>query len=345
MNEPLLKVEGLTTHLSTGRGVVRAVEDASFEVERGKTLALVGESGSGKTVLTRSIMGLQPASSVVRWEGRVLLDGIDLRSLAPAHLRRVWGKRIGVVSQNPMIALNPVVRIGRQITEVIRHNLDVDASEARRRARSRCWSRSRSRSPNAGSPSIRISCRVVFVERVTIAIAISCSPDLLIADEPTTALDVTVQAQILALLKRLQRENGMGMIFVSHDLGVVAGLADEIAVMYAGRIVERASARQLFRHPRMRYSQALLASAPRIGHVTDRLQTIEGRPPDMVSPPPGCRFHPRCSYATDVCRTDEPTLQSHIGGDFACWHPAGTTDVTPTDADAPSTRSGAAGGR
>jgi peptide/nickel transport system ATP-binding protein len=344
MREPLLKVEGLTTHLSTGRGVVRAVEDASFEVDRGKTLALVGESGSGKTVLTRSIMGLQPASSIVRSEGRVLLDGVDLRSLAPAELRRVWGRRIGVVSQNPMIALNPVVRIGRQITEVIRHNLGVSSAEARRRAIALLESveipepeRRLAQYPHQLSGGLR--------QRVTIAIAISCSPDLLIADEPTTALDVTVQAQIVALLKRLQHENGMGMIFVSHDLGVVAGLSDEIAVMYAGRIVERAPTRQLFRHPRMRYSEALLASAPRIGHVTNRLQTIEGRPPDMASPPDGCRFHPRCSYATEVCRTDEPTLQSIGGSRFACWHPAGAIAATPTNVDPPGETQGAAGGR
>jgi oligopeptide/dipeptide ABC transporter ATP-binding protein len=323
VTEPLLRVEAITTHLSTGRGVVRAVEDASFELERGRTLALVGESGSGKTVLTRSIMRLHPNASVVRSGGRAVLDGTDLFTLAPKQLRRVWGKHIGLVSQNPMTALNPVVRIGRQICEVIKNTDGVGGSEAERRATELlAWveipdpERRLAQYPHELSGGLR--------QRVTIAIAIACRPDLLIADEPTTALDVTVQAQILALLRRLQREHGMAMIFVSHDLGVVAGLADEIAVMYAGRIVERAPASALFRTPRMRYSEALLTAAPRMGHVGGRLSTIPGRPPDMSAPPPGCRFHPRCSFATETCRVDEPRLVAAEGRHlFACWHPAG----------------------
>ena len=326
MSERLLSVEGLTTHLATGRGVVRAVEDVSLELDRGRTLALVGESGSGKTILTRSIMRLNPNASVVRADGRVLLDGLDLMRLSPAKLRRVWGSSIGLVSQNPMTALNPVVRIGRQMCEVIKANDGVGSREAERRAiELLSWveipepERRLQQYPHELSGGLR--------QRVTIAIAISCRPDLLIADEPTTALDVTVQAQIVALLKRLQREHGMAMIFVTHDLGVVAGIADEIAVMYAGRIVERATARELFRDPRMRYSEALLAAAPRVGHNAQRLSTIGGRPPDMITPPPGCRFHPRCAHATDECHTDEPRLADTGDGHwFACWNPAGSGD-------------------
>jgi oligopeptide/dipeptide ABC transporter ATP-binding protein len=344
VKEILLRVEGLTTHLSTGRGVVRAVEDVSLELERSMTLAIVGESGSGKTVLTRSIMRLQPTASIVRSDGRVFLDGVDLMTLSTGQLRRVWGSRIGLVSQNPMTALNPVVRIGRQICEVISKNDGVGGREAKRRAIELLnWveipepERRLGQYPHQLSGGLR--------QRVTIAIAISCRPDLLIADEPTTALDVTVQAQILALLERLQREHGMAMIFVSHDLGVVAGLADEIAVMYAGRIVERASGRQLFRHPRMRYSEALLAAAPRIGQAIGRLHTIPGRPPDMITPPSGCRFHPRCEYASDVCRTVEPMLNdAEDGHRFACWHPAGD-DAAGEDAAGTQQHEEVAGGR
>ena len=323
----MLRVEGITTHLTTGRGVVRAVEDASFELEAGRTLALVGESGSGKTVLTRSIMRLLPASSVVRADGHVVFGGVDLMTLPPAQLRHVWGDRIGLVSQNPMTALNPVVRVGRQLCEVIRKDGGVSARAARQRAIELLTQveipepeRRLGQYPHQLSGGLR--------QRVTIAIALAGRPDLLIADEPTTALDVTVQAQILSLLGRLQRDHGMAMIFVSHDLGVVAGLADEIAVMYAGRIVERASSHQLFHGARMRYSEALLAAAPRIGRATSRLTTIPGRPPDMLSPPRGCRFHPRCAHATERCRASEPELVlAGEGHRFACWHPAGDDSV------------------
>ena len=234
----LLRTENLTTYFRTRRGIVRAVDDVSFDVEAGTTLAIVGESGSGKSVLTRSLLGLHTTTNIDRADGRVFLDGVDLRTLPRRELRRIWGQRIGLVSQNPMVALNPVVRVGRQITEVLRKNLGLSVTAARARAVELLEA--------VGIPDPQRRMREYphqlcggLRQRVTIAIAISCEPDLLIADEPTTALDVTVQAQILALLRSLQQDRGMAMIFVSHDLGVVAGLADEIAVMYAGRIVER----------------------------------------------------------------------------------------------------------
>jgi oligopeptide/dipeptide ABC transporter ATP-binding protein len=319
--EPLLRVEGLTTHFSTQRGIVRAVDDVSFELRAGETLAIVGESGSGKSVLTRSIMGLHTATNIALSEGRVLLDGVDLRTLGQRALRDVWAQRIALVSQNPMVALNPVVRVGRQITEVLRRNKGLGASAANARAVELLAAvnipdpeRRMREYPHQLSGGLR--------QRVTIAIAISCEPNLLIADEPTTALDVTVQAQILALLRRLQSDRGMAMIFISHDLGVVAGLADEIAVMYAGRIVERAPTKELFGRPLMPYTDALLSSIPRIGQRDTRLQVIEGRPPDMVRPPGGCRFHPRCPRCTEQCTTEEPALEERSRGHaYACWHP------------------------
>ena len=329
----LLRVEGLTTFFRTRRGIVRAVDDVSLDLEAGTTLAIVGESGSGKSVLTRSLLGLHTTTNIERADGRVFFDGVDLRALPRRELRRIWGQRIGLVSQNPMVALNPVVRVGRQITEVLRKNRGFSETAARARAVELLEAvgipdpqRRMREYPHQLSGGLR--------QRVTIAIAISCEPDLLIADEPTTALDVTVQAQILALLRSLQQERGMAMIFVSHDLGVVAGLADEIAVMYAGRIVEKAPTRALFRRPRMPYTEALLSSIPTIGQSGTRLRVIEGRPPDMVQPPSGCRFHPRCPYRGDRCTTEMPPLDSRFGDHaYACWYPlSGGRDADTTEA-------------
>jgi peptide/nickel transport system ATP-binding protein len=227
----------------------------------------------------------------------------------------------GLVSQNPMVALNPVVRVGRQLTEGLRKNRGLSAGEARARAVELLDRvgipdprRRMAEYPHQLSGGLR--------QRVVIAIAISCEPDLLVADEPTTALDVTVQAQILVLLQSLQRDRNMAMVFISHDLGVVAGLADEIAVMYAGRIVEQAPALELFTSPRMPYTEGLLAATPRIGRAQAELRAISGRPPDMVDPPAGCRFHPRCARASDRCQQEAPQLELAAPGHrFACWHP------------------------
>jgi oligopeptide/dipeptide ABC transporter ATP-binding protein len=303
------------------------VDGVSFTLERGRTLGVVGESGSGKTVLARSIMGLLPSHNVIRG-GEVRYDGRLLTGLTGAELREIWGAEISMVFQDPMTSLNPVVRIGRQITETMRFHLGLPDGEATARAAELLKS--------VGIPEPERRLRAYphqlsggMRQRVTIAIALACGPKLLLADEPTTALDVTVQAQILSLLGRQQRERFMAMILVTHDLGVVAGRTDEIVVMYAGKVVERAPTPTLFSDMRMRYTQALFRSIPRItdpGHR--RLQAIGGRPPDLVSPPKGCSFAPRCRYARERCHVEAPPLaDAGPGHQFACWYPAEPGEV------------------
>lgn len=317
----LLQVEDLTTSFDTDRGELRAVSGVSLELDRGRTLGIVGESGSGKSVLTRSIMGIQPRGPLARYDGHVWFDGVDLMSLPPRELRSIWGRRIGLVPQDPMGALNPVVRIGRQITEVLRYQFDHD----RRRATSMAVDLLE----QVGIPDAADRLRDYphqlsggMRQRVAITMALAGEPDMLIADEPTTALDVTVQAEILALLRRLQRERDMAMILVSHDLAVVGGLSDEIAVMYAGRIVERAAAHVVLHHARMPYTAALMVSTPRLEHARHtRLAVIPGRPPDLISPITGCPFRPRCDRATERCAVLDPPLGGVGGHEYACWEP------------------------
>lgn len=324
---PLLEVDDLRTWFRTERGTVRAVDGVSFTLERGRTLGVVGESGSGKTVLSRSVMGLLPTQNVVRG-GTVRFDGRELSSLAPKELREFWGPQMAMVFQDPMTSLNPVMRIGAQITESLRTHLDVSRSYAGETAVNLL------RSVGIPEPAQRMreyphQLSGGMRQRVTIAIALSCGPKLLFADEPTTALDVTVQAQILDLLEEQQRERFMAIVLVTHDLGVVAGRADEIAVMYAGRIVERAPTRTLFAEMRMPYTEALMRSIPRLaGDSRARLHAIGGRPPDLVRPPPGCRFAPRCPYVQDRCREEEPPLRAAatLGHEFRCWFPVGTPE-------------------
>jgi oligopeptide/dipeptide ABC transporter ATP-binding protein len=324
---PLLEVTDLRTHFLTGRGAVRAVDGVSFTLERGRTLGVVGESGSGKTVLARSIMGLLPAHNVNRG-GEVTYEGRRLTGLSGSELREIWGAEISMVFQDPMTSLNPVVRIGRQITETMRFHLGLPPGEATTRAVELL------RSVGIPEPERRLRAYPHQLsggmrQRVTIAIALACGPKLLLADEPTTALDVTVQAQILSLLGRQQRERFMAMMLVTHDLGVVAGRTDEIIVMYAGKVVERAPTPVLFSDMRMRYTQALFRSIPRItdpGHR--RLQAIGGRPPDLVAPPKGCSFAPRCRYARERCHVEAPPLtEVGAGHAFACWYPAEPGEV------------------
>jgi oligopeptide/dipeptide ABC transporter ATP-binding protein len=326
----LLEVEELRTGFHTSDGVVRAVDGVSFTLERGKTLAIVGESGSGKTVLSRSVMGLLPARGVER-SGSVRYEGRELVGVPESELRKVWGPQMAMVFQDPMTSLNPVVRIGRQITESMIHHLRISRDEARQRALTLLESlripdpkRRLREFPHQLSGGMR--------QRVSIAIALACGPLLLIADEPTTALDVTVQAQILDLLGRQQAERFMAMILVTHDLGVVAGRADEIAVMYAGQIVEQAPTRALFADVKMPYTEALLRSIPRIEEPSHRrLAAIGGRPPALIDPPTGCRFAPRCPYAQDKCRDEAPPLREaatsrHL---YRCWFPVGTPAAVP----------------
>ncbi len=325
--EPLLEVTDLVTHFDTPRGVVRAVDGVSFSLRRGETLGVVGESGSGKTVLSRSIMGLLPKHDVIR-SGSVRFEGREIGQAEAEEMRSLWGTQIAMVFQDPMTSLNPVMKIGRQITEPLLHHLDITKKYARELALSLLSSvgipepeRRMGQYPHEMSGGMR--------QRVMIAIAIACGPKLLLADEPTTALDVTVQAQILDLLEKEQRERYMAMILVTHDLGVVAGRADAIAVMYAGRIVEIAPTRVLFSSMRMPYTEALMRSIPRISEASHtRLHAISGRPPELVDPPPGCRFAPRCDYVQDRCWKEEPPLipGDDPGHSYRCWFPVGTPE-------------------
>ena len=320
--KPLLVVEDLHTSFRTTRGTVRAVEGVSLTVTPGETLGIVGESGSGKTVLARSIMRLLPPHDVVA-TGSVTFAGHELTDLGPKQLRQVWGAELSMIFQDPMTALNPVKRIGTQITESLRIHLGVDRKEAKATAVELL------RSVGIPSPEERVRWYPFQLsggmrQRVMIAIALACAPRLVMADEPTTGLDVTIQGQILDLLADLQRERHMAMVLVTHDLGVVASRTDHIAVMYAGRIVEKAPTATLFSDTRMPYTQALMDSIPRLADASGtRLRAIAGRPPDLIHPPPGCRFAPRCPYAQDQCRQSEPPLRTAGSADhlFACWFP------------------------
>jgi peptide/nickel transport system ATP-binding protein len=323
----LLEVTDLHTSFKTPRGLARAVNGVSFVLDRGKTLGIVGESGSGKSVLSRSIMGLLPKHNVVR-EGSVRYKGEEISTLSNSSMRQLWGTEMAMVFQDPMTSLNPVVKVGRQITESLHYHLDMDREEANATALALLKSvgipeaeRRLNEYPHQLSGGMR--------QRIVIAIALACGPRLLFADEPTTALDVTVQAQILNLLQQQQRERDMAMILVTHDLGVVAGRADEIAVMYAGQVVEHAPAALLFAQMRMPYTEGLLKSIPKLDQPShSRLQVIGGRPPDLVTPPPGCKFAPRCPYAQDRCRVEEPPLveAETPGHYYKCWYPVGTPE-------------------
>jgi len=323
---PLLEVDDLETRFHTPRGVVRAVDGVSFRLERGRTLGLVGESGCGKSVLSRSIMGLLPSYAERR--GEITFAGERLDLLGEDALREYWGARIAMVFQDPMTSLNPVMRIGQQIAEPLEIHTDLTREQIRETVLALL------RSVHIPEPERRLrqyphELSGGMRQRVVIAIALSCGPQLLFADEPTTALDVTVQAQILDLLQEQQAEREMAVVLVSHDLGVVAGRTHDIAVMYAGQIVEMAPTRTLFSEVRMPYTEALLRSVPRVENPKHtRLAVIGGRPPDLVDPPPGCRFAPRCPYAQERCRVEAPPLveADTPGHWYRCWYPVGTDE-------------------
>jgi peptide/nickel transport system ATP-binding protein len=326
---PVLVVEDLATRIRTPRGDLQAVDGVTFTLGRGETLGIVGESGSGKSVLGRTIMGLYTDGPAMSVTGRATIAGKDVHSLSARQRQGLWGVDVGMVFQDPMTALNPVKKIGLHITESVRKHRGLGRQEARVRAEELLNlvgipepRRRLDQYPHELSGGMR--------QRVVIAMALANEPGLLIADEPTTALDVTVQKQILDLLARLQDELGMAMVLISHNLGVVAGRADTVAVMYAGRIVEFAAASTLFSAPHHPYTEALLAAIPKLGlppHV--RLEAIDGGPPDMTAPPTGCRFAPRCRYAQDDCTRSLPLLTPGTGVPeaaapghlFACHHP------------------------
>jgi oligopeptide/dipeptide ABC transporter ATP-binding protein len=298
--EPLLVVEGLTTRFPTERGPLTAVDDVSFAVKRGEIFGLVGESGSGKTVTIRSLIGLVPKPGKVV-AGSAHYRGQDLLRLNERRLRGIRGREIAMVFQDPATALNPVLRVETQIVEMLL------AHGIRSKAKAREQAVELLRAVGIPAPEQRLrdyphQFSGGMAQRVVIAIAIAANPSLLLADEPTTALDVTIQDQILALLVRLQRERGMGMILVTHNLGVVAETCDRVGVMYAGQLVEVAPTADILREPKHPYTLGLLSCVPRVENRSEELRPIPGTIPDLVHPPSGCRFHPRCAFATEECR-------------------------------------------
>jgi oligopeptide transport system ATP-binding protein len=306
--EKLLTVRGLSTHFFTEDGVVQAVDDVSFDLGYGETLGLVGESGCGKSVTALSIARLVPNPPGRIVSGEVVFDGIDILKIDPDEMRHLRGKEIGFIFQDPLTSLNPTLTIGYQIAESIRQHMGLSQKAALDRVVELLSKvgipRAKDRLkdyPHQFSGGMR--------QRVMIAIALSCDPKLILADEPTTALDVTIQAQILELIQRLSDEFHTAVLMITHDLGIAAGMCDRVNVMYAGRIVETGTVDELFEKPRMPYSWGLLDSLPRLDDVRgDRLRTIEGLPPLLINPPDACRFEPRCRFARDICRQDEPEL-------------------------------------
>jgi peptide/nickel transport system ATP-binding protein len=321
---PLLEVADLRTTFDTPAGLLRAVDGVSLRLEEGETYGIVGESGSGKTVLARSILNLV-ATRTSETTGSVKLRGRELLDLSPRDMRDVWGPQAAMIFQDPMTALNATMRVGDQVTESLRHHLDMGRKEATGTAVALLKS--------VGIPEPERRFRAYphelsggMRQRVTIAIALACGPKLLVADEPTTALDVTIQRQILDLLDTLRRDRAMGLILITHDLGVVAGRTDHIAVMYAGRVVERAPTSVLFARPRHPYTEGLLKSIPLLSQPSHtRLQVIPGRPPSLVDRPPGCAFAPRCRYAQPRCLVEVPELLiDEPGHEHACFFPVGS---------------------
>ena len=316
----VLEVEDIRTRFHTREGTVHAVNGISFDLSEGELLGVVGESGSGKSVTMMSLLKLLPMPPAEIVSGRVRLDGEDLMGLDPEGLRHVRGARVGFVFQDPMTSLNPVLTVGYQLTEPLRVHLGMSRNAARRRAVELlervgipAAANRLGDFPHQFSGGMR--------QRVMIAIALACNPKVLIADEPTTALDVTIQAQILDLVKRLRRESGMAIIWITHDLGVMAGLADRVMVMYGGLVVERASAAKLYKEPRHPYTRGLLGTLPRLdGTRAERLESIPGQPPNLDRVPAACPFAPRCAHVFERCRRENPALETVAAGhEVACW--------------------------
>ena len=316
----LLEVKGLRTQFFTQDGVVNAVNGISYTLDEGETLAIVGESGCGKSVGVMSLIRLIPSPPGRVVGGEVWFDGRDLLKLDDDEIRQVRGNRIAMIFQDPMTSLNPVLTVGRQISESLQLHLGMDKQQARKRSAELLElvgipgaANRLDDYPHQFSGGMR--------QRVMIAMGLSCNPQLLIADEPTTALDVTIQAQIVDLVKKLKEEIGMAIIWITHDLGVVAGLAERMIVMYAGFIVEEAEVRDLYAHPRHPYTIGLLGSLPRLdAGRPEKLTSIEGLPPDLIDLPKGCPFYARCSFRIDRCREENPRLEM-VGRNHkvACW--------------------------
>ena len=320
MAERLLEVDDLHVHFVTEDGLVRAVDGVSFELERGKVLGIVGESGSGKSVTAMTIMGLTRDVNA-RFEGSVVYKGKDLLQVPEVEMQDYRGAEIGMIFQDPMTSLNPVYRIGEQIVEGIKAHEQVDTRTAKRRAVELL------KQVGIPNPESRVDdfphqFSGGMRQRAMIAMALACNPDILIADEPTTALDVTIQAQIIELIDHLKDDFNSAVIMITHDVGVVADIADEIVVMYAGRVVERATSRELFYDPQHPYTWGLLGSIPRLDRPrVKRLHSITGSPPSLITLPQGCKFRPRCPHAFEKCM-QEPRLEQHVeaaGHLDRCW--------------------------
>jgi oligopeptide/dipeptide ABC transporter ATP-binding protein len=303
---PLLEIRRLSTHYVSARGtrVTRAVDDVTLSLDQGQTLGIVGESGSGKTTLALTLLRmLPPAAKIV--SGEIMFEGVDLMKKSESEMRRIRGKRIAMILQDPMASLNPLFTVGDQVAEPIR----VHEGAGRKNA----WTRATDllKAVRIAAPERRVreyphQLSGGMRQRIVGAIAISCEPRVLIADEPTTSLDLTIQAQYLKLLRDLQRAHNLALIFITHNLGIVAKMCDQVAVMYAGRLVEAGPVKQIYNSPAHPYTQALLESIPRLGDSRKRLTAIDGQPPDPSAPPPGCAFHPRCPKILDRCRTESP---------------------------------------
>ena len=313
--KPILKVKNLKTHFYTEDGVVKAVDGVSFELYEGETLGIVGESGSGKSVTSLSIMRLLDEKGRIV-DGEIIFRGKNLLELPESEMRKIRGNEIAMIFQEPMVALNPVYTIGDQIMEAIMLHQGVGEKEARKMAIDLL------RKVGIPEPEKRVDqyphqLSGGMRQRAMIAMALSCRPSVLIADEPTTALDVTIQAQILDLMKELQREYGMALIMITHDMGVIAEMADRVVVMYAGQVVEYGEVHEIFKHPRHPYTYGLLSSIPRLDVEQQKLKSIPGTVPDPLNFPPGCRFHPRCEFAQERCKKEIPQMVEVSPGHYS----------------------------
>ena len=318
---PVLAVDGLKTHITLNRGTVRAVDGVSFHVNERETLGLVGESGSGKSMTSLSILRLIPKPGAQTIAGTVKLDGVDVLELDEETMVRDYrGRKISMISQDPMTSLNPVFSIGDQVGAPVRYHHLASGTRAIREAAVRVLDRVRIPSPERRLDDYPHQYSGGMRQRVVTAMAIACQPRLMICDEPTSNLDVTIQVQIIKLLREIQAETNVGLIFITHDMGVAANICDRIAVMYGGRIVEIGDVRTIFAEPKHPYTQGLLESIPHLGRKRQRLYSIKGNPPDMLNPPAGCRFAPRCPHATAKCEAEYPP-ETHFpdGSRAACW--------------------------
>ena len=319
MRDNILEIKNMHTYFFTDNGTVKSVDGVDIELERGKTLGIVGESGSGKSVTALSLMGLLTGTTGKVVEGEILLDGQDILKMSDEERRKMRGKDIAMVFQEPMTSLNPVMKVGTQVMENITLHQNVSKEQAKQLTIDIL--------KKTGLPRVeRIVNEYPFQlsggqrQRVMIAMALACDPELLIADEPTTALDVTIQAQILDLMNQLKKDIGTSIIFITHDLGVVAEVCDEVVVMYCGRVVEKANVYDLFENPSHPYTEGLLASIPKMGVEVDELDSIPGNVPNPKYMPEGCKFAPRCKYATDICREKEPGFFELGNGHVSrCW--------------------------